>query len=460
MALRVCHHIFRNSVCRAINTKFTAPLENASPSLYTGSSAPRLQTNRPTVFRLTPACNVSSGVILDRLEKGRVTSTEDGVLHRLTAVPPEPSEHLSLLLRQPDQPCNPKVIRVAVVGAPNSGKSTLTNQLLGRKVFAVSKKVHTTRSRAVGVFTEDDTQIILLDTPGFTTPEKAKRHQLEESLLVDPSNSLQEADLVVVLVDVSDKWTRSRLDIEVLKCLAQYPRIPTVLVLNKVDLLKNKSMLLDVTAELTEGIVNGKSIRVKGRVPGRTQRGTIAQRIGAPAEPEPTERRASPEELVTGSHDRPRKLSKEEVRVLRSQKGWAHFKDVFMLSALDGEDVETLMRYFMVEAKPGAWQYHSEVLTDQSPEDLCRNAIREKLLEYLPQEVPYTMTQRIDYWTELESGDLAITVKLLVQKDSHMKMVIGAGGQLIAQIAREAGQDLTRIFLRNVQLKISAKVCN
>ena len=47
----------------------------------------------------------------------------------------------------------------------------------------------------------------------------------------------------------------------------------------------------------------------------------------------------------------------------------------------------------MVEAKPGSWLYHSEVLTDQSPEDMCRNAVREKLLEYLSQEVPYTMTQ-------------------------------------------------------------------
>lgn len=47
----------------------------------------------------------------------------------------------------------------------------------------------------------------------------------------------------------------------------------------------------------------------------------------------------------------------------------------------------------MVAAKPGLWQYHSEVLTDQSPEEVCNNIIREKLLEYLPQEVPYSMTQ-------------------------------------------------------------------
>lgn len=47
----------------------------------------------------------------------------------------------------------------------------------------------------------------------------------------------------------------------------------------------------------------------------------------------------------------------------------------------------------MAAAKPGAWQYHSEVLTDQSPEEVCTNLIREKLLEYLPQEVPYSLTQ-------------------------------------------------------------------
>lgn len=47
----------------------------------------------------------------------------------------------------------------------------------------------------------------------------------------------------------------------------------------------------------------------------------------------------------------------------------------------------------MVEAKPGPWQYHSEVLTDQAPEEVCANIVREKLLEYLNQEIPYSMTQ-------------------------------------------------------------------
>ncbi|KAF5903157.1 T-box transcription factor TBX6L-like, partial [Clarias magur] len=104
--------------------------------------------------------------------------------------------------------------------------------------------------------------------------------------------------------------------------------------------------------------------------------------------------------------------------------------------------------YLMLEAKPGAWRYHSAVLTDQSPEDICTNTIREKLLEYLPQEVPYTLTQHIELWRETADGNLDISVKLHVKKDSHMKMVIGPGGQLIARIAQEAGLDLTNAFIR------------
>uniref|UniRef100_A0AAR2JU18 GTPase Era, mitochondrial n=1 Tax=Pygocentrus nattereri TaxID=42514 RepID=A0AAR2JU18_PYGNA len=359
-------------------------------------------------FPFTPACSVSSSAFLDRLLKGKMPGVDQGPCQQ--PVPPDRAGQLSLLLRPPDQPENPKTLRVAVIGAPNAGKSTLTNQLLGRKLFAVSQKVHTTRSRALGVITMDNTQIILLDTPGLTTPFKVKRHQLENSLLVDPLNSLREADLVVVLVDISDKWTRDRLDFEVLKCLTLNPHIPAVLVLNKVDLLKNKALLLDITAKLTEGVVNGQRLR--------------------------------------------------QLRTLKSRKGWSHFKDVFMLCAADGEDVETLKRYLMVAAKPGPWHYHSDVLTDQSPEDICVNAVREKLLEYLPQEVPYTISQHIELWRETEDGKLDISVKLHVKKNSHMTMVIGPGGQVMARIAREAGEDLTNAFMCEVRLKISATLKN
>uniref|UniRef100_A0A8C6MHD5 GTPase Era, mitochondrial n=1 Tax=Nothobranchius furzeri TaxID=105023 RepID=A0A8C6MHD5_NOTFU len=304
--------------------------------------------------------------------KGKAAEADGSTHHPPASVPPHSNEQIGLLQRHPDQPPDSKVLKVVIIGAPNAGKSTLSNQLLGTKVFAVSKKVHTTRCRSLGVLTENDTQIILLDTPGLTTHSKVKRHHLDKSLLVDPWLSVKEADLMVVMVDVSDRWMRSRLDYEVLKCLAQHPHIPAVLVLNKVDLMKSKDRLLDVTAQLTGGVVNGRRIQVR------------------PVIKPP------------------------------SQQGWPHFKDVFMLSSVDREDVETLKTYFIVNAKPGSWLYHSEVLTDQSPEEICTSIIREKLLEYLPQEVPYSMTQSVELWQDGENGQLDISVKLYAIKESHM----------------------------------------
>lgn len=386
--------------------------------------------------------------------KGKAAEA-DGSLYRLPAsVPPDSGEQLSLLLRHPDQPNNSKVLKVAIIGAPNAGKSTLSNQLLGRKVFAVSKKVHTTRSRALGVLTEDNTQIILLDTPGLTTASKVKRHQLEKTLLVDPWITVKEADLMVILVDVSDRWMCGRLDFEVLKCLAQHPDIPAVLVLNKVDLVKAKDRLLDITAVLTCGVVNGRRMRVRPVI----KPPWAEKRQGKDSELTVDEDDTAADGSAKSSSESNSTLSKEQLKVLKDQQGWPHFKDVFMLSSVDREDVETLKSYFMVAAKPGLWQYHSEVLTDQSPEEVCINIIREKLLEYLPQEVPYSMTQAVELWQDGENGELDISVKLYAKKDTHMRMVIGTAGQMVARMAREAGEDLSRIFLREVRLKLSVKL--
>ncbi|MEQ2258257.1 Era Like 12S Mitochondrial RRNA Chaperone 1 [Xenotaenia resolanae] len=383
MALRVCGRLLRNGAVLSGRLVGSARQESASCLLAAGNAACSRGGRHGFIF--TPACFITSEAFLSGLMKGKAAETDSSIYHHPASVPPDSSEQVSLLLKHPDQPPDSKVLKVAIIGAPNAGKSTLSNQLLGRKVFAVSKKVHTTRSRALGVLTETDTQIILLDTPGLTTPSKAKRHQLEKSLLVDPWNTVQEADLVVVMVDVSDRWMRSGLDFEVLKCLAQHPHIPAILVLNKVDLVKAKSILLDITAQLTCGVVNGRKVRVR----------PVIKPPWAQKKPERTPE-LSPDEDTAAYEDgaKPNSvLSREKLKELRSQQGWPHFKDVFMLSSVDREDVETLKNYFLVAAKPGSWMYHSEVLTDQSPEEVCTNIIREKLLEYLPQEVPYSMTQ-------------------------------------------------------------------
>ncbi|XP_013887224.1 GTPase Era, mitochondrial [Austrofundulus limnaeus] len=449
MALRVCGVLFRDVSVLSRRLIVSARQETASCFLTAGSAA--CSRGRRNGLSFTPACFISSEAFLKRLIKSKVEA-DGSTDHLPNSVPTDSSKQLSLLLRDPDPPPDSKVLKVAIIGAPNAGKSTLSNQILGRKVFAVSKKVHTTRSRSLAVLTENNTQIILLDTPGFVTKEKVKKHKLEQSLLVDPWNTVKEADLIVVMVDVSDKWMNTKLDFEVLKCLAEHSHIPAILVLNKVDLLKKKDRLLEITAQLTAGVVNGRRIQVRPVI-----KPPQAEKI--PEKITEWDSEASMDEdppAAEDSRESASALSKEKLKELRRQKGWSHFKDVFMLSSLDKEDVETLKSYFEAAAKPEEWEYHSEVLTDQSPQDVCTNIIREKLLEYLPEEVPYSVQQSIELWCDREEGKLDISVKLHISKENHMKMVIGSGGQMVNRIAKEACEDLCKLYMREVTLKLVA----
>uniref|UniRef100_A0A8C5T5M5 GTPase Era, mitochondrial n=1 Tax=Malurus cyaneus samueli TaxID=2593467 RepID=A0A8C5T5M5_9PASS len=261
------------------------------------------------------------------------------------------------------------------------------------------------------------------------------RHNLDEAMLTDPWDSMKHADLVLVLVDVSDHWTRNSLSKEVLKCLSQFPHIPSVLVLNKVDILKKKFLLLEIVTDLTEGIVNGKKLEVKSAVKPDSR-----SSVKSPLQ---ITRASPPESKASGSP---------------YMKGWPHFQEIFMLAALHGEEVDTLKRYLLMRAKPGPWEFHSDVLTSQSPQEICDNIIREKVLEYLPLEVPYGVTQVTDVWEEGECGELIIVQSLLVPRESHKRMLIGRGGKVISRIAQEAGRDLMNAFLCDVRLKLQVEV--
>lgn len=126
---------------------------------------------------------------------------------------------------------------VAVIGAPNAGKSTLINGLVGQKVTIVSPKVQTTRNRILGVAQRGETQIILVDTPGiFFTPKR----RLEKAMVRSAWDSLSDADGIMVIVDVSRKNFEETE--EILKKLEHYKK-KVVLVLNKIDLISRDNLL-------------------------------------------------------------------------------------------------------------------------------------------------------------------------------------------------------------------------
>jgi GTP-binding protein Era len=127
---------------------------------------------------------------------------------------------------------------VAVVGAPNAGKSTLVNALVGAKVSIVSPKVQTTRARVMGVAMVGATQVVLVDTPGiFTRP----RRRLERAMVKTAWRETGDADEIAVLVDASRKGDDSD-TAAILEGLRGAGRHAT-LVLNKIDLVKRPLLL-------------------------------------------------------------------------------------------------------------------------------------------------------------------------------------------------------------------------
>ena len=132
---------------------------------------------------------------------------------------------------------------VAVIGAPNAGKSTLVNALVGQKVAITSAKAQTTRARLLGIALEGETQIILADTPGIFAP----RRRLDRAMVAAAWEGAQEADAILLVVDAV-KQRRHELE-PLLETLKDRPE-RKLLVLNKVD-AGAKEALLVLAQDLT-----------------------------------------------------------------------------------------------------------------------------------------------------------------------------------------------------------------
>jgi GTP-binding protein Era len=148
-------------------------------------------------------------------------------------------------MASPEQ-TNTKAGFVALIGAPNAGKSTLLNSLVGSKVSIVSRKVQTTRALVRGIAIEGEAQIVFVDTPGIFKPKR----RLDRAMVTSAWGGAGDADVIALLLDV-----RKGIDEEAEAILDKLPELkrPKVLILNKIDLIE-RSRLLELASRLNEKV--------------------------------------------------------------------------------------------------------------------------------------------------------------------------------------------------------------
>ncbi|CAN2049234.1 GTPase Era [Candidatus Magnetomoraceae bacterium gMMP-1] len=154
---------------------------------------------------------------------------------------------------------------IAIVGAPNVGKSTLLNHVLGQKISIISDKPQTTRNRILGVVHRPLSQMVFLDTPGIHSAKKVLNLRMVDEAL----SAIEDVDIILTIIDVSSPDPRSE---ELLIKKLEKLKKPVILALNKIDLIKKKQSLLhiinkwnkiDVFAEIIPiSAINGTQVDV------------------------------------------------------------------------------------------------------------------------------------------------------------------------------------------------------
>lgn len=272
---------------------------------------------------------------------------------------------------------------IAIVGRPNVGKSTLLNRLVGQKLSITSRKPQTTRHRIMGVDTRDGYQAVYVDTPGLHIEEKRTINRLMNRAA---SSSLTDVELVLFLVD-GTHWTE---DDEMVLNKLKKSELPVVLLINKVDNVKEKSELFPHLQALSEKM---------------------------------------------------------------------DFVDVVPVSAKSGKNIDVVEKLVRKHLPEGEWYFPEEYVTDRSQRFMASEIIREKLMRFTGDELPYSVTveiERFDYNPETDGFE--INGLILVERNGQKRMVIGKGGDKIKTIGREARLDMEDLFERKVYLELWVKV--
>ncbi|WP_409433882.1 GTPase Era [Litorimonas sp. RW-G-Af-16] len=290
----------------------------------------------------------------------------------------------------------------AIVGAPNAGKSTLTNALVGEKVSIVTHKVQTTRFqiRAIAMLEtkEGDTaQVVLVDTPGIFVPKDSDR--LAKSMVHAAWTGADDANLTVHVVD-APAWLRRAVgegDAQDRLCVEDTQRVQkglakrkskAFLVLNKIDEIPH-DQLLTLIAEFSELNL---------------------------------------------------------------------YAEIFLVSAKNGDGVKDLSQALAEEMPKGPFLYPEDQAADIPSRLMAAEITREKLFLRLHDELPYMSMVETEGWKQKKDGSIKIDQVIYVRRDSQKPIVLGKGGQTIKDIGAAARKDMSDWLGTKVHLFLFVKV--
>lgn len=270
---------------------------------------------------------------------------------------------------------------VTIVGRPNVGKSTLLNNIMGEKLSIVSCKPQTTRNNIQTILTEEDFQLVFVDTPGIHKP----KHKLGEYMVKVAQDSFKEVDLALFLTTPEVEVGKG--DMYILEQLKN-SSVPVFLVLNKID--------------------------------------------------------ENPAEKVA--------------ETLKNYSEIFDFKEIIPISALNGKNVDELKKLMVKYMPEGPKYYPDDMITDQQERFIVAEAIREKALRLLSQEVPHGIAVEIISMKKDDKGIYHIDATLLCEKDSHKGIIIGKNGTMLKKISTYARQDIEKFLNTRVYLQLWVKV--
>jgi GTP-binding protein Era len=304
-----------------------------------------------------------------------------------------------------------KTLKVALVGPPNVGKSTLVNAIIGQKIAITTHKPQTTRSSTLGILTQGNLQVVLADTPGIFEPRK--NHKLEKFIVNNAIKTIGRTDLILLLVDayIVVKIAAGEIDDRMMSRISMYHEAMKILltsqakkkiiiVANKSDTLEDKTALEDLSEDAIELVYN----------------------------------------------------------TILNDKYPSDDKKIIPVSALAAYNIDGLIAAIEPYAKNKPWEFDPEQFTDISERALAEEITREKLYLVMHAEIPYSVKIDTDSWQEQPDGSLAIHQSIIVLKESQKQMIIGAGGRMIKLIGERARLAITDALSVPVHLFLHVKV--